>query len=211
MKVGIVGSGRIGGLVGTLWSQAGHDVLFSSRRPGNLDGLVQKAGGTARSGTPDEAIAFGDVILVAILFGSLPEFGRTKREAIGDKVVLETGNPNLGRDGAMADEVVRSGRGTGAYLRDWFPHVRVVRAFNTVWDGTLAKEAHRAESRVGIPLASDDEEALRLASGLVRDAGFEPVVVGPLDRAREFDVGTPVYNTGMSGAEVRKALELRVG
>ena len=211
MKIGVVGSGRIGGLVGTLWSKARHDVLFSSRHPEKLGGLVRSTGGSARSGTPDEAIAFGDVILLAIPSGSLSEFGRTNREAIGRKVVLEAGNPNPGRDGVMADQVVRSGRGTGAYLRDWFPDVRVVRAFNTVWDATLAREAHRAEPRVGIPLASDDEEALRIASGLVGDAGFEPVVVGHLDRAREFDVGTPVYNTGMSGAEVRKALGLGVG
>ena len=80
-----------------------------------------------------------------------------------------------------------------------------------MWDGTLAKEAHRAEPRVGIPLASDGWEALGIASGLVADAGFEPVVVGHLDRAREFDVGTPVYDTGMSGAEVRWALGLGVG
>lgn len=136
------------------------------------------------------------------------EFGRTHRGKFGRKVVLETGNPNIDRDGPIADDVLRSGSGTGAYLRAWFPDVRVVRAFNTVWDGTLAKEARRAEPRVGIPLASDDEEALRVASELVVDAGFDPVIVGPLDRSREFDVGTSVYDTGMSGPEVHKALGL---
>ena len=211
MKIAIIGSGRIGGLVGTLWSKAGHEVLFASRHPEKLANLVRAAGSSARSGTPDEAIAFGDVVLLSIPFGSLPEFARAHRDAIGRKVVLETGNPNPGRDGAMADEVVRSGRGTGAYLRAWFPEGRLVRVFNTVWDRTLAAEAHRVGPRVGIPLASDDEEALRIASGLILDAGFEPVVIGALDRAREFDVGTPVYDTGMSGAEVRNALGLEPG
>jgi predicted dinucleotide-binding enzyme len=208
MKIGVVGAGRIGGLIGTLWSRAGHEVLFSSRHPGSLRGLVEAAGNSARVGTPDEAISFGEVILLSIPFGELPQFGRTNREALLQKVVLETGNPNLKRDGAIADSVLQSGRGTGAFLREWFPGVRIVRAFNTVWDPVLAKEAHRLEPRVGIPLASDDKDALVIASGLVIDAGFEPVIVGALDRAREFDMGTAVYDTGMSGPEVRKVLNL---
>ena len=208
MKIGIVGAGRIGGLVGTLWSRAGHEVLFSSRHPGSLAGLVERAGDAARSGTPDDAISFGDVLLLSIPFGELPAFGRAKRDALSQRVVLETGNPNLKRDGAIAGTVLQSGRGTGAFLREWFSGVRIVRAFNTVWDPVLAKEAHRVGARVGIPLASDDEDALRIASSLVVDAGFDPVVVGALDRAREFDMGTAVYDTGMSGPEVSKILNL---
>ncbi|MBB3952026.1 hypothetical protein GGQ76_003339 [Aureimonas jatrophae] len=108
MKIGIVGSGHIGGLIGTLWARAGHEVLFSSRNPASLESLVRAAGGDARSGTPDEAIAFGDAVLLSIPFGALPEFGRTKAEALRGKVVLETGNPNHKRDGAMAEAVTRS-------------------------------------------------------------------------------------------------------
>ncbi|WP_114210795.1 NADPH-dependent F420 reductase [Acidisarcina polymorpha] len=208
MKIGVVGSGRIGGLIGTLWSRAGHEVLFSSRHPESLAALVEAAGNSTRSGTPDQAISFGDVILLSIPFGELPEFSRTKREALSQKIVLETGNPNLKRDGEIARSVLESGRGTGVFLREWFAGVRIVRVFNTVWHPVLAKEAHRAGPRVGIPLASDDEAALRIASNLVVDSGFDPVVVGALDRAREFDMGTAVYDTGMSGPEVRRALNL---
>jgi len=181
---------------------------FSSRHPESLGDLVKAAGNSARSGTPDEAIGFGDAILLSIPFGELPEFGRSKREALLHKIVMETGNPNIKRDGTIADTVLNSGRGTGAFLREWFPGVRIVRAFNTVWDPTLAKQAHRVGPRVGIPLASDDEDALRISAVLVVDAGFDPVVVGALDRAREFDMGTAVYDTGMSSSEVRKALNL---
>jgi predicted dinucleotide-binding enzyme len=208
MKIGIVGAGKIGGLLGTLWSRAGHDVMLASRHPESLADLVKAAGVAATSGTPDQAIAFGDVILLSIPFKELPKFGSAKHDAFGRKVVLETGNPTLSGDGALAEEVMGSGRGTGAYLREWLPGVRVVRAFNTVWDKVLASEAHRVEPRVGIPLASDDEEALQIASALVVDAGFDPVIVGPLDRSREFDRGTAVYDTGMSGPEIREALGL---
>ncbi|MEG3089220.1 NADPH-dependent F420 reductase [Sphingomonas sp. PB4P5] len=208
MKIGIVGSGQIGGQIGKLWSQAGHEVLFSSRHPESLAELVEQAGGAARAGTPEEAIAFGDVVLLSIPFVALPDFGRSMTEALGRKVVLETANPYPDRDGAMAEEVRQSGRGTGPYLREWFPGVRIVRAFNSVWDCTLETEAHRGPPRVGIPLASDDGEALGVAATLVTDAGFDPVIVGSLDRSREFDFGAPVYDTGMSGPDVRKALGL---
>jgi predicted dinucleotide-binding enzyme len=86
------------------------------------------------------------------------------------------------------------------------PGVRLVRAFNSVYFKTLQTEAHRAGERVGIPLAGDDAAALDAAARLVRDAGFEPVVVGALARARSFDPGTPVYNTGMSGGDLARAL-----
>jgi predicted dinucleotide-binding enzyme len=86
--------------------------------------------------------------------------------------------------------------------------VRIVRAFISVWDRTLATEAHRAVPRVGIPLASDDGEALSVAATLVTDAGFDPVIVGSLNRSSEFDFGAPVYDTGMSGPDLRKALDL---
>lgn len=146
--------------------------------------------------------------MLSIPFVALPEFGRTITEALGRKVVFDTSNPYPERDGPMAEEARQSGRGTGPYLREWFPGARIVRAFNSVWDQTLAKEAHRSGPRVGVPLASDDAEALQIAAGLVTDAGFDPVIVGALDRSREFDFGAPVYDTGMSGPEVREALGL---
>jgi predicted dinucleotide-binding enzyme len=81
-----------------------------------------------------------------------------------------------------------------------------VKAFNTVYFKVLESEAHREGDRVGIPLASDDNAAMEIAAGLVRDAGFEPVIAGTLARGKEFEPGTQVYNTGMSGRELRKIL-----
>jgi len=84
-----------------------------------------------------------------------------------------------------------------------FPGSRWVKAFNTVYFKTLESEAHRKGERVGIPLASDDPDALETAAGLVRDAGFDPVIVGSLARGKEFEPDTPPYNTGMSGQQLR--------
>jgi 8-hydroxy-5-deazaflavin:NADPH oxidoreductase len=83
-----------------------------------------------------------------------------------------------------------------------------VRAFNAINWNDLKEEAHRAGERVAIPLAGDDKEALAVAARLVADAGFEPVVVGPLSRAREFDVGTKVYTQLLTAKQLRKELGL---
>ncbi|SRR6266542_4274351 len=208
MKIAIIGSGHIGGLVGKLLAQAGHQVCFSSRHPELLDGLVAESGPNASRGFVSEALAFGEVFLVSIPYGLLPALGKEYAPQLAGKIVIETGNPYPERDGDLGREVRSSGLGTGVWSARWLPGCRLVRGFNSVWDRKLATEAHRPPPRIGIPLASDDHEALEIAAGLVRDAGFDPVIVGPLAGAREFDVGTPVYDSNMSGPEVRKALRL---
>jgi hypothetical protein len=114
------------------------------------------------------------------------------------------------REAMGKDEAIRLandtdyGLASGIQTSDLGRALRI--AGNSVYFKTLQSEAHRAGDQVGIPLAGDDPQALELAARLVRDAGFEPIVVGPLVSARSFDAGTPVYNTGMSGAQLARAL-----
>jgi hypothetical protein len=121
--------------------------------------------------------------------------------------VLDTCNPYPSRDGDMAIEARRLS--TGVADPQFLPGTRLVRAFNAINSGDLSSEAHRAGEPVAIPLAGDDAQALAVAQRLVRDAGFEPVVVGPLSRAREFDVGTAVYTRLLTAAQLRAALGLK--
>ena len=207
LKIGIIGAGHIGGTLASLWVRAGHEVLVSSRHPDQLTGLVRSLGPRARAGTPREAALFGDVVLISVPYGALPQVGRDLRTELSGKIVLDTGNPYPQRDGDMATEARR--KGTGVSSAEFLPGVRLVRAFNAINSGDLASEAHRSGERVAIPLAGDDGQALEVAQRLVRDAGFEPVVVGPLARAREFDVGTAVYTRLMTAAQLRQALGLK--
>jgi predicted dinucleotide-binding enzyme len=208
MRIGIIGSGNIGGTVGPLWTRAGHEVLYSSRHPERLSSLVEQSGGRARAGSVLDAARFGDVILLAVPYGALPELSRDLASELRGKTLLDAGNLYPARDGAVAQEVLDSGRGAGLATAGYFPESKVVRAFNTVHFRTMAREAGREGDRIGIPLAADDPAALELAASLVRDAGFDPVKVGGLATAVRFDVGTPVYNTGMSGPELRRVLEV---
>jgi 8-hydroxy-5-deazaflavin:NADPH oxidoreductase len=206
MKIGIIGTGEIGGALARHWGAAGHQLLISSRHPEELQALAKEIGPNVKVGTPREAAAFGDVVLVSVPYKATPQVGRDYAAELKGKVVLDTGNPYPGRDGDMA--VRDRQRGTGVASAEYLPGTRLVRAFNAINSGPLANEAFHKPERLGIPLAADDAEAIKIAEQLVRDAGFDPVVVGPLSRAREFDVGTPVYVRGMTAAELRRALKL---
>jgi len=206
LKVGVIGAGRIGGTLGELWVKAGHEVLLSSRHPEELKPLAERLGPRARAGTPREAAAFGEVVLVSVPYGALPQIGRDYAAELRGKSVLDTCNPFPGRDGPMAEEARRKGAGRAS--AEYLPGVRLVRAFNTIPYSALRSEAHRAGARVAVPLAADDAEALAVAERLVREAGFEPVVVGPLARARDFDAGTAVFGRALTAAELRRRLGL---
>jgi predicted dinucleotide-binding enzyme len=207
MKIGIIGTGENGGDLARHWSAEGHQLVISSRHPEQLQAFAKKLGPNVKVGTPREAAAFGDVVMMAVPYGALPQVGRDYAAELRGKVVLDAGNPYPSRDGDMA--VRDRQRGTGVASAEYLSGTRLVRAFNAINSGPLERDAFRKPERLGIPLAADDAEAMKIAVQLVTDAGFDPVPVGKLARAREFDYGTPVYVRGMTAAELRKALKLQ--
>ena len=207
MKIGIIGTGKIGGSLAELWAKAGYELLISSRHPEELQDLARRLGPGVRAGTPREAAAFGEVVLVSAPYGAFPQIGRDYAAELRGKVVLDPGNPYPSRDGDMAYEARK--KGTGVADAEFFPGVRLVRAFNSLPYWELKSEAYRAGEKAAIPLAADDADALRIAERLVRDAGFEPVIVGGLSRAREFDVDTAAYGRAHTARELRDALGLK--
>lgn len=204
LKIGIIGAGRIGGTLGELWVKAGHEVLLSSRHPERLKDLADRLGPRARAGMPREAAVFGEIVLISVPYGALPQVGRDYAAELKNKVVLETGNPYPSRDGDMA--IAARAKGTGVASLEFLPNVRLVRAFNSLPYYSLRSEAHRKGERAAVPLAADDKTALKIAARLVEDAGFEPVVVGPLSRAKEFDVGTAVYGRALTARNLRQGI-----
>jgi predicted dinucleotide-binding enzyme len=206
LRIGIIGSGRQGGALGLQLARAGHDIFFSSRHPDELKDLVAKAGPKARAGLPEEAARFGEVVLIAVPYGALPQVGRDYAPLMQGKIVIDCGNPRVDRDGPMAKEALA--KGTGVASAEFLPGVRLVRAFNALSFTQVEREAHRPGEKLGIPIAGDDPQAVAIVAGLVEDAGFDPVVVGGLARAREFDAGTPVYVKGMTAAQIKAALKL---
>jgi len=211
MRIGIIGAGNIGSTVAKLWVDAGHDVRLASRHPNELEPLAKQLGPRASAGTPEDAAKFGDVVMITVPLIAMPELARELAPLLVGKVVLDTGNAYAQRDGDAARTAIADPRGSAGWSAAMFPKARWVKAFNSVNFKTLEREAHRAGDRVGIPLASDDRDALEVATRLVRDAGFDPVIVGALARGKEFEPNMRPHNTGMSGAELRRIFSPRDG
>jgi len=207
MRIGIIGSGHIGGTIGGLWVKAGHAVLFSSRHPEELKDLVAGLGAQAQAGTVEQAIAFSDVLFIAVPYGAMPQIGQDYGAALKGKIMLDAGNAVPARDGnTIFEEVERDG--IGIVSQKYLPGTRLVRAFNTLNYKIFESEANRPDPKLAVPIAGDDPEAVQVAAGLVRDAGFDPVVVGKLADAKRFQRGTSGYGQNVTAAELRQKLSL---
>jgi len=191
LKIATVGAGRIGSALGGLWVKAGHPVMFSSRHPEELKDLVTGLGPLAQAGAVADAIAFADVVLLAVPYRALPGIGKDHASALAAKaLVIDACNPFPSRDGEIA--VWARERGAGLATAELLPGARLVRAFNAIGASRLPEIASRKGERVGMPMAGDDAKAIALASGLIREINFEPVLIGPLAMGRHLVPGTPL-------------------
>jgi len=190
LKIGVIGSGRIGSTLGGIWLKAGHEVMFSSLDLEHDKALAARLGGKARAGTSREAAAFGEVLLMAVPYSALPQLGRDLAEQIKGKVVIDACNPFPARDGEIA--VWAREKGAGLASAELLPGARLVRAFNAIGYSRMADAAQRQGERIGMPMAGNDAAAIALASRLVREVGYEPVLVGPLAMGKYLMPGTPL-------------------
>jgi len=188
LKIGIVGSGHVGGALGGVWAKAGNEVMFSSRNLDNDKKLAAEVGAGARAGTPQEAAAFGQVILFAVPYSAFPELVKSLGDSLKGKVVINASNPFPARDGEIANQA-RS-EGAGVFDAHLLPGAYVARAFNAVPAARMAS-AHEDPGKIGLPVAGD-KKAIETASRLIREAGFEPVVVGGVEMGKYLMPGTPL-------------------
>ncbi len=200
LKIGIIGSGNVGSALGTTWAKSGHTVMFSSLDLEKDKALAAKVGSGARAGTSKEAAAFGDVLLIAVPYHALPSVGKDLGDLLKGKVVIDTCNPFEQRDGelgAKAREV-----GAGLMSAQLLPGARIVRGFNAIGAARMGA-AWQEPGKVGMPIAGDDAQAIAIASNLVRDIGYEPVLIGGLAMGRHLQPREPLAGE-RSADEIRK-------
>jgi predicted dinucleotide-binding enzyme len=199
-KIGMIGSGNVGSALGRALALAGHEVMFSSRDLDSDKKLAADVGKNARAGTPREAAAFGDVLVFAVPYGALPELGKTLGSSLKGKVVLDACNPFPQRDGDIATRARE--QGAGQVSAELLPGAHIVRAFNAIGAARMGK-AHEEPGKVGMPIAGDDKDAIAIASRLIREIGYEPVLVGGLAMGKYLMPGTPLAGEH-SPDEIRK-------
>ena len=183
MRVGVLGSGLMGGKLGTLWARAGHEVVFSyARSEEKLKKLARDAHRNARAGTPREAAQGADALLLAVHWSRMDDVLGQAADLSG-KVILSCALPMNADD----TELVHAHTTSGAEaLAKELPKARVVSAFNTVPSEVLfgVFVARRKARRPSLVYCGDDSSSKEIAAELIRDVGFEPVDAGPLRIAR---------------------------
>ncbi len=188
VKIGIIGSGHVGSALGGVWARSGHEVMFSSRNLDNDKKLAAEVGANAHAGTPQEAAAFGQVVLFAVPYSAFPELMKNLGDSLKGKIIINASNPFPQRDGEIAGQAREEG--AGLFDAHLLSGAHVVRAFNAVPAAHMAS-AHEDPGKIGLPIAGD-KQAIEIASQLVRETGFEPVVVGGPDMGKYLMPGTPL-------------------
>jgi len=183
MQVGILGSGLMGGKLGTIFARAGHEVVFSyARSEQKLKRLARDAKGKSQAGTPREAAQEADAVLLAVHWSRVDDVLKQAGDVSG-KVIVSCSLPMNADDTGLVIAHTSSG---AEELAKKVPKARVVSAFNTVPSEVLfgVFEARRKASRPSLIYCGDDASGKKIAVELIRDVGFDPVDAGPLRIAR---------------------------
>ncbi len=205
MKIGIIGSGDIGGTLGRLWAHTGHEVMFSSRHPEELKPMAEDAG--AKTGTLEAAVAFGDVILLAIPFGKVSEVAQQVGR-LEHKILIDATNPYPQRDGDVARQVIEDDSQTATgYVASQFPGACTIKAFNSIYFKVLEEQAFRAgDERIAVQVCGNDPQAKQTVKQLIEDMGFAPQDIGDLNRGKLFEPDAPLYNKNLKIGEAETLL-----
>jgi predicted dinucleotide-binding enzyme len=183
VRIGILGSGLMGGKLGTIFARAGHDVVFSySHSKAKLERLARDAGGGARAGTPAEAAHDADALLLAVHWSRIGDVLKQTGDLAG-KVIITCSLPMNAKDTALAVAHTSSG---AEELAKKIPKAHVVSAFNTLPSEVFFSvfEGDAGDAPPSVVYCSDNARAKKVAAQLIADAGFEPVDGGPLRIAR---------------------------
>lgn len=206
MKIGIIGSGNIGGTLGKHWAKVGHEVMFSSRHPEDLETMAKDV--NAQVGTTEAALAFGDVVLLAIPFGKIPEVA----QQIGQqhpKILIDATNPYPQRDGDVARRVIEDEAQTATgFVATQFVGIPVVKAFNSIYFKVLEEQAFRSgNDRIAVQVCGDDPQAKQTVKQLIEEIGFAPQDLGDLQQGKLFEPNAPLYNQNLKIHEADARLQ----
>jgi len=183
MRIGILGAGMMGGKLGTIFSRAGHEVVFSyARSEQKLKRLARDAGRNARAGTPHAAAKEADAVLLAVHWSRINDVLKQAGDLSG-KVIVTCSLP---MDEENTKLLIANTSSGAEELAKRVPKAHVVCAFNTIPSEVLfgVFEAKRRKSRPGLVYCGDQRRAKDVAVRLIDDVGFEPVDCGPLRIAR---------------------------
>jgi 8-hydroxy-5-deazaflavin:NADPH oxidoreductase len=177
MKIGILGAGNIGGNLGKLWAAKGHEIFFAIREPQSdkVKAILSDINSNVHTGTVKEAVAFGEVVLLAVHWQNVPEVLQQIQEVINDKILIDSTNrmipPPSDTTGSAAEDIARS-----------LPEAKIVKAFSTLGANNLTDLKFGSENASTF-ICGNDIEAKSIVIQLAEEIGFDVVDVGLLNTA----------------------------
>jgi predicted dinucleotide-binding enzyme len=186
VKIGIIGTGNMGSVLGQRWAHNGHQVLFGSRDLGKAQAMALSSGGSTQAGDFDAAAAFGEVVLYTVR-GVFPSQLLRDPRVLSGKIVIDCNNRDVGDDSRPSEFQFKTPPpvpSLSEQLAADMPGARVVKAFNTIPQPVLAMEREKlAPQRVSVYMTSDDPAAKAVVKSLVEELGFVAIDSGPLEHA----------------------------
>lgn len=181
MKIGIIGSGNVGGTLGRRWAQIGHSVIFSSRDPASdqMKQLVAEAGQSASAASVADAARASEIILLATPWPATKKALQSAGDLSG-KVLIDATNPLLADLSGLELGTTTSG---AEQVAGWAPGARTVKAFNTVGFGIMANPVF-GDRKAVLFYCGDNGEAKQTVARLATELGFDQADAGPLSQAR---------------------------
>jgi predicted dinucleotide-binding enzyme len=198
MKIGVIGSGRVGGTLVRRFETAGHDVVVAnSRGPQTLATLADQTG--AKAGTVVEAARDTDLVVLAV---PLPAVESLPTDAFQGKIVVDADNYYGG-----IPEINETGETSSRWTAEHLPGAKVVKAFNSIHAAEMAVGAAAADGGViALPIAGDDPMAKQTVMTMLEELGFDPIDAGGLDDSWRQQPGSPASGDAMDATHLRQAL-----
>lgn len=211
MKLGIIGAGNMGKALGKLAAKAGYEVLYAAQTEASAKAAAESTAHGARFGSVREAVAFGDLVLLAVPFGAVEAVLGDVTTSLAGKILIDLTNPlapdfmslTLGFETSAGEEIAKLA-----------PGARVVKAFNTVFAQVLNDGPRISGEKVTVFFAGDDAAAKGTVERFIQELGFDAVHAGPLRNARYLEPATELliqlaYGQGMGTELSLQALRPR--
>src|SRR5579864_1426676 len=205
MRIAVIGTGHVGGVLGLGWAKAGHEVTFGSRDPNDPEvKRLIKGNKHASAAAVDEAAKGAEVVALAVPWSAVPDVVKKIEAELSGKILIDCTNP--AKQWPAMDHSAGSG---GEQVAKLVPGTKVVKAFNTTGFENMQTPKY-PDGAATMFYAGDDADAKKTAHALAKDLGFDPVDAGGLAQSHALEILASLWGTLAYGQKMGRGIAFRL-